>query len=123
MANITFTRAIPVLASLDLAKTEAWYQEKLGFKTGGIYDNYLILYRDNFVLHFWLTTDKAFPENTSCYVDVEGVDALYAECEAADIVHPNGPLRDQPYGQREFAILDNDGNMIRFGEPISEASD
>jgi len=36
----------------------------------------------------------------------------------AGVVHPNGPLRDQPWRIREFAILDQDGNMIKFGENI-----
>ena len=27
-----------------------------------------------------------------------------------------GPLIEQPWGLREFAVLDDDGNMIKFGE-------
>ena len=34
----------------------------------------------------------------------------------AGVVHPNGPLTDQPWGYREFAALDSDGNLIKFGE-------
>lgn len=31
-------------------------------------------------------------------------------------VHPNGNLAYQPWGMREFAILDNDGNLIKFAD-------
>jgi hypothetical protein len=47
---------------------------------------------------------------------VTGVDALYREMVAADVVHPNGHLTDRPWGMREFAVVDGDGNLITFGE-------
>ena len=37
----------------------------------------------------------------------------------AGVVHPNGPLTDQPWGLREFAVLDGDGNMIKFGQRMA----
>lgn len=35
---------------------------------------------------------------------------------ALGAVHPNGPLTDQPWGSREFAILDPDHNLITLYE-------
>ena len=35
---------------------------------------------------------------------------------AAGIVHPNGALADKPWGTREFAILDPDGNLLTFSQ-------
>jgi uncharacterized glyoxalase superfamily protein PhnB len=29
-----------------------------------------------------------------------------------------GPVEDQPYGLREFVVVDPDGNKIRVGSPI-----
>lgn len=117
--SIQFTRTIPILASLNLDKTQSFYQEKLKFETlarfGG---DYLIMKRGECVLHFWPCDDPYIAQSTGCYVHMQGVDELYAEYQAAGVVHPNSSLKNEPYGLREFAILDGDGNLIRFGEPI-----
>jgi len=117
---VRFTRPIPVLASLDMARTEAFYREKLGFETIIQQDNYLGMRRGELVLHFWKCESRLIAENTSCYVEVEGIDELHAAYEAQGVIHPNGALRNQPYGMREFAILDPDGNLITFGQPLPE---
>lgn len=112
-------RGIPVLASLDIKKTVAFYKTKLGFnRIGYLDDNYAVIARDQFVVHFWKCDDKIHPENTSCYVDVKDIDTLYTELKTQDVIHPNGTLEDKPYGMREFAILDLDGNMIKFGQEL-----
>jgi len=113
-------RSAPVLASLDMSKTLEFYTQKLGFRQAFGDAGYGIVVRDGIDIHFWKCDDKIHPENTSCYIYVEGVDDLYEEMLAAGVVHPNGPLKDHPHGMREFAILDQDGNMIRFGEHLAE---
>lgn len=113
-------RGIPVLASLDIKKTVAFYKSKLGFnRVGYLDDNYAVIARDKFVVHFWKCNDKIHPENTSCYVDVENIDKLYEELKLFNVIHPNGHLEDKPYGMREFSILDNDGNLIKFGQELN----
>lgn len=109
-------RAIPVLASLDIEATQHFYADKLGFTAVARYPDYGIVERNNVQIHFWLTDDADIPKATSCRVDVDGVDQLYEEMNASGVVHPNGPLTDQPWGLREFAVLDGDGNMIKFGQ-------
>lgn len=116
---VTLDRAIPVLASLDLEATQHFYAEQLGFDPIATYPDYAVSARDGVQIHFWLTDDRRFAENTSCRIDVTGVDALYAELEPRGVVHPNGPLTEQPWGIKEFAVLDADGNLIKFGERMS----
>lgn len=112
-------KGIPVLASLNIKQTVEFYKEKLGFdRIGYMDDNYAIIARDNFVVHFWKCSDKIHPEHTSCYVDVQDIDQLYSEFESQGIIHPNGKLENKPYGMREFSILDNFGNLIKFGEDM-----
>ena len=112
-------QAIPVLASLNIAQTVGFYQEKLGFsKLGWQDEHYAVIGRDKIEIHFWKCNNKIHPENTSCYIKVEEVDELYEEMKEAGVVHPNGPLKNQPWGMREFAILDKDGNMIKFGQNL-----
>jgi len=33
-------------------------------------------------------------------------------------IHPNGHLEMKPWGQKEFALLDPDNNLLTFGERI-----
>ena len=117
-ATTTLERAIPVLASLDLEQTQQFYADKLGFAPLFTYPDYAISGRDGVQIHFWLTDDRRYAENTSCRIDVVGVDALYAEMSATGVVHPNGHLKDQPWGMREFSVLDGDGNLIKFGQQV-----
>lgn len=113
----TLQRAIPVLASLDLDATLRFYVERMGFVAVACYPDYGIVERDGVQIHFWLTDDADIPASTSCRVDVVGVDELYEEMHSSGVVHPNGPLTNQPWGRREFTVLDGDGNAIRFSEP------
>lgn len=114
--SAALTRAVPVLASLDIEATLRFYSEKMGFVAVARYPDYGIVARDDVQIHFWLTDDADIPKATSCRIDVVGVDQLYEEMSAAGVVHPNGPLTEQPWGFREFAVLDDDGNMIKFGQ-------
>ncbi len=112
----TLQRAIPVLASLDLDATQHFYAERLGFDPLFCYPDYAISGRDGVQMHFWLTDDSDIPKNTSCRIDVTGIEALYEEMQTAGVVHPNAPLCEQPWGMKEFGVLDGDGNLIKFGE-------
>ena len=53
---------------------------------------------------------------TMIRLGVQGIDELYAHCQAREIVHPNAPLEEQPWGFREFAVCDRDGNLVTFFE-------
>ena len=117
-ARTTLQRAVPVLASLDLEATQRFYADKLGFEPLARYDDYAICVRDGVQVHFWLTHDAEIPKATSCRIEVVGIERLYDEMTAAGVVHPNGPLTEEPWGMKEFAVLDADGNLIKFAEPI-----
>ena len=111
-----FERGRPVLSSLDINATVEFYESKLGFKASFVEENYAVLQRDKVILHFWLCHDKEIPALMSCYVDVLDIDVLYEEMKAAGVLHPKSVLSDTKWDMREFAILDGDGNLIRFGQ-------
>ena len=74
-----FDRAMPVLASLDIAASLDFFN-KLGFEThdfGG--RSYGIAVREHVEIHFWRCTDRHVAENTSCYVRVNDIHALRAD--------------------------------------------
>ncbi len=119
MSKQYLQQAFPVLASLDIPQSVAFYEEKMGFSAGFLDEGYGIVQRDAIAIHFWKCNDHIFPENTSCYINVLHIDELFAELEPHGIIHPNGPLENKPWGMREFAIIDLFGNLIRFGQPLS----
>lgn len=111
--------AIPILASLNTAETVKFYTEKLGFAFHADWDGYLIFTKDGLDLHFWPTDDPAIPKATGCYFNVTEVDALFEEYKKQGVIHPEGALKDMEWGMRQFSILDNNGNIIHFGQDIS----
>lgn len=124
MAGRAELRAVaPVLTSYNIDATEAFYVNKLGFSTVVKFNDtgYLIVTRDAVDLHFvYIEGGSPDMTMTECYINVTGIDAFYAQADRAGVVHPNGHLIDQPWGMREFVILDADGNGLRIGEPLPE---
>jgi uncharacterized glyoxalase superfamily protein PhnB len=112
--------AVPVLASLNDEETIAFYTKKLGFTFYSNWEGYLILGRDKIILHLWPCKDPEIPKNTGCYINVTDVDKLYKELEPLGVVHPNGKLQEMPWKMKQFSILDNNGNIIHFGEEIND---
>jgi hypothetical protein len=47
--------------------------------------------------------------------------ALYEQCIELGCVHPNGELELKHWGMRQFSILDNNGNILHFGTPVTPA--
>ena len=110
--------ARPVLASLNILKTVEYYEQKLGFERRWCDEDYGVVIRDQILIHFWRCSSKLFPENTSCYVEVENIEELYKEFQNQNVIHPRGKLKEQDWGMIEFSILDLDGNLIRFGQEL-----
>lgn len=110
-----FVRATPVLPSLDIARTVAFYCSTLGFtEVHAAPREYAIVEREGVQLHFWFTDDAALPPVSACRIEVDEIDGLHARCLRHGIVHPNGSLADKPWGTREFAVMDPDGNLLTF---------
>jgi hypothetical protein len=108
-------RCIPILASLDIAESRDFYVGQLGFASRVYEDhNYLIVRRDEMELHFWLTDDKRFPDNTSCYIRGGQVGALYDEFRARGVPRLS-EFVVRPWNMKEFHIIDPHGNLLRFG--------
>lgn len=114
------TAAVPILASLNEEATVAFYTEKLGFTFHSSWEGYLIFSRDAISLHHWPAADPEIPKNTGCYINVNDARALYEEYRPHNIIHPSGHLELKPWGMLQFSILDNNGNIIHFGEDRQE---
>lgn len=112
-------RCIPILASLDIAQTLAFYRDQLGFAVESLGD-YAIARRDAMEIHFWLARDRIHPEHTSCYIRGGQVAALFGEFCARHVPGLTA-FEVKPWNMREFAVLDPHGNLLRFGCAPQEA--
>lgn len=117
------TAIIPKIPMRNRALTYTYYVEKLGFKYIGSddFDQYLIVEKDGFQIHFFEFKTLDPKENYGqIYIRTKDVDKLYQDFLQNKVeIHPNGHLANKPWGQREFALLDPDNNLLTFGQDKS----
>lgn len=119
-ASAHFLSATPVLASLDINRSIEFFVSKFGFaKVHAEQGVYGIVSNGAVNIHFWACNDRRIAEATSCRIRVQGIEALYEACSREHIVHPNAALEAKPWGSKEFAIVDPDGNLVTFNESIA----
>ena len=118
--------AIPTLPSKSIDATVAFYV-RLGFE-GGAHEfnsSYAILRRGAIELHFF-SHEELVPAESSAgsYIRVLDVENIYRECSSSKLPRHGIPrmdaLEDKPWGLREFAIVDPDGNLLRIGQVIDK---
>lgn len=114
--------AIPILPSRSIAATVAFYRQ-LGFDGGAhaLDSAYAILRRGDIEIHFFTHTELVPAESSAgCYLRVQDVESIYRACAAVRLPEKGIPrmdmLQDKPWGLREFAIVDLDGNLLRIGQ-------
>jgi uncharacterized glyoxalase superfamily protein PhnB len=118
-----FVSAVPIIPARDVEAATSWYRDELAFDVFHAETEYGIVGRGESWIHFWGPSGIAPTEsNTMIRLGVHGIDALYAHCEERGIVHPNAPLEEQPWGFREFSVVDRDGNLVTFFEPPGGAA-
>jgi len=117
---VTLKRIAPIFPVHDLDVAIAHYR-RLGFATrayeGG---GYAYATRDGIEIHLGMAADED-GRNSSAYLWVEDADKLAAawRSEGVEVHLPE----DTEWGQHEGAVVDPDGNVIRFGSPIREGSE
>ena len=121
MVVTEFVSAVPIIPARNVEESAAWYRDQLGFDVFHIEAEYGIVGRGETWIHFWGPSSIPPKEsNTMIRVGVRGIDDLYRECQAQEIVHPNALLEEKPWGFREFAVTDHDGNLVTFFEPPAD---
>lgn len=128
-------RAIPALPVSDVAEAVTHFRDRVGFTPLHVDDGLAVVERDQARIHLWRAGDttwagredirerpiesgaESFLAGTgSCRIEVEDVDGLYAELARAGVIHPasRDGVRETDFGTREFATLDQDGNLLEF---------
>ena len=117
-----FTAINPKLPMRDKAVTKEFYINKLGCSIFGQadYDGYLMLEKDQIQIHFFEFKDIDPKENYGqVYIRTNDIETLYQSMsENTNSIHPSGHLQTKPWGQKEFALLDRDNNLLTFGQSI-----
>lgn len=114
-----FRRFSPMFPVRDLAAALAHYSA-LGFDTFAYEDgaDYGFANREGTDLHLAADTEHDPARGAaSAYLHVRDADALYEEWSMPGIGGRTQPVEPTPYGLREGAHIDPDGNLIRFGSP------
>jgi uncharacterized glyoxalase superfamily protein PhnB len=115
------TRLTPMLQTVDLRKTIDFYSQTLGFTVTAAWPDekpvWCMLERDGARVMFMMNDHLASPELTGTLY-VETTDVLEMHRRIADkVVILWGP-EIYDYGMHEFAISDNNGYTLSFGQPV-----
>lgn len=121
--NPPFIQVTPFFGVAAMERALAFYRDVLGFTVHVDEGGYAYVERERIAFRLLALEAASYnpPGSGHAYVDVGGVDALFAEMEPALSDLPAnrwGPPKDQPYGQREFWVRDPDSNLINFGEGV-----
>jgi predicted enzyme related to lactoylglutathione lyase len=109
-------RIAPELPVSDLGKSLAYYEAKLGFRTVMTMQDgdYAVVERDNVAIHLY-RADKDTARG-SIHIFTEGLDDLHKEFEGRGAkIHQD--IARKPWGNRDFRVIDDSGNELKFTEP------
>jgi catechol 2,3-dioxygenase-like lactoylglutathione lyase family enzyme len=131
---VQLSKAIPALPIRDAGRAVEFYRDRFGFAVAHHDGGFAVMTRDDVVLNLWEASDESWRERAvnerpvqsgaesfiagtaSCRITTEGVDELYQELSAQNVLHPvsRDGVEDTDFGTREFSTLDLDGNLLTF---------
>lgn len=133
----TATTDVTVELSVDDFELAKDFYRQLGFavaweEPAAGMNGYLVMYRQNSILCFFCGNDQVqqhpyfrqFPRDTihghgvEISIPVEDIDEFYDEvAKKIDQKHIFQPLKQQPWGKKDFRLVDPFGYFLRFNEP------
>jgi catechol 2,3-dioxygenase-like lactoylglutathione lyase family enzyme len=110
----SLVRAVPVLHTDDLdASIRFW--EGAGFKVHRFDDDFASGEREGLEVHLVLDRPDG-RDRGGAYIHARNPDAVHAAWTEAGL--PVSDVRDEPWGMREFNVVDPGGNRVRIGRNI-----
>jgi len=102
------------------SRTKEFYLNQLSFELIGDYGDYILIKKDEIEIHFFQFESLNPVENYGqVYIRVSEIDNLYKMLLNNSVsIHENGFLEIKPWGQKEFALLDPDNNLLTFGQEV-----
>lgn len=134
---MTLSRTIPALPVVSIPVAVEFYEGRLGFRARYADDRFAVVARDKAELHLWAACDASWEERgpddppvvsgaetflagtASCRIQSDDLDALFGEYRARGVLYaPDTTIREQPWGERDLAVLDLHRNLLTFFQPI-----
>jgi hypothetical protein len=109
----------------NIEATMEWYKQ-LGFESDYYPPGFAILHRDNIEIFLQQQPGYVAPQDPgrqkrhawNVYIVTDDVTALYAEYSELPGVKISRPLGPQDYGMMEFDVMDLNGHLLVFAQPI-----
>jgi uncharacterized glyoxalase superfamily protein PhnB len=120
--SIKFESVRPILSVNSMDDTILFYRNLLGFECVSRLEGWAALRKDGVEVMISLPNDYEPFERPaltgSLYFNTADVDELWDQIkDRASVVYP---LESFYYGMREFAIRDNNGYILQFGQEITD---
>ncbi len=119
----SFLSTTVVLPVISVMETVELYEKKLGFEIMGIWGNptnaskYGSVRRDNVIIEFG-EGRKEYAGNGVCLIHVGNADNIYSELKS-NCIEFVGDFADRDYGNKDFRVRDNNGNMLIIGHSLN----
>jgi uncharacterized glyoxalase superfamily protein PhnB len=112
-------RIAPEVPVLDLRSALDYYEKKLGFQIAMEMPDadYAIVERDDVAIHLFQAGSGAHSP-ISFHVFTYGLDELHDELRRRGACISQSIAR-KPWGNRDFRVIDDSGNEIKFTEPLT----
>ncbi|NKB90457.1 MAG: hypothetical protein GKS06_19800 [Acidobacteria bacterium] len=125
-------RSAPYLPVADVDATVAYYESVLGFRAAYVAGEpavFAIVGRDEQTLMFrrveapgLIRPSEAQGDTWDAFYWTDDADSLHAELLAAGAEIAYGPVIQDDYSMKEFAVRDPDGHVLGFGEDVAPPS-
>lgn len=114
-----FFFANPILPVKSVDDTLNFYKTQLGFTVAIAWNDpaYGVVRRGNAVIEFG-EHRKEYAGTGICIIGVENADVIYQEWKSRNIEFV-GDFADRDYGNKDFRIRDNNGNMLIIGHALT----
>ena len=114
---VRLSRIAPELPVSNLQTSLTYYEQKLGFRIAMELPegDYAVVERDDIAVHlFQDNTQDHFP--VGIHIFTNDLDELHDELRqrGASVTQP---IERKPWGNRDFRVKDDSGNVIKFTEP------
>ncbi len=119
---MSLQRVVPAFRSADLARSRAFYLEGLGFRVDWEWreapelPGFLQISCEGLALYLTQRAGDCAPGGLA-YLYVDEVGRWAERARERGLAIESGPL-DQPWGNRELALVDPDGNRLVIATPL-----
>ncbi|HJT73182.1 MAG TPA: VOC family protein [Chitinophaga sp.] len=118
---MALTKLIPKIFYSDIAVGLKFFIEGLGFELTYNDDSLYIVKRDQILLLLVIDEEPGKTDRPEIRIETDDIQAIYQEIKTnhPEILHPNlNHIKNQPWGLREFAVLDPTTVCVIFQQSI-----